>query len=246
MLAVRSSLRVARLAGARTCGGEEAPRLRRERVFEQLKRDFLGKPDKSRAGRIDKPIASVCAALNRRPDAYTTSSCSGRAIVWFGEEPPSKRRGAPQFLPTSRVEHRPDGVGALLDFVESMPPGAQTAWLRFEPMVLDMCCRDLGAVRRLLSLARQAGLKRTAVSSPGPRLGRASRCAWRLYVQGEERLEMPLLARGRAVFPLACERTWLEGVVLRKFERNAERTQRFLRALLSEEASGVAAPASES
>lgn len=226
----------------------------RDTVFAQMKRSFLTKPDKSRAGSVDPLIEPVCAVLNNMADVFTTSSCSGRAVLWQGEDPPSKRRGTPRFKPLS--EHDPDRAHTLLQAAAGILAGSQqgdedlTFWLRYEPMILHMNCRDLGAVRKVLAAARTAGLKRTAIFAPGPRLvaprkvktdcgvngavrpdkvPRTEMRSWRLCVEGDERLEMPLIIRGQPCYPLGEERLqkWLLDALLRKFERNLLKTRRF-------------------
>ena len=39
--------------------------------------------DKSRAGGVDEPIQDLVALVNRLPDVYTTSSCSGMPSVFL-------------------------------------------------------------------------------------------------------------------------------------------------------------------
>jgi len=239
-----------------------------DRAFANLKKSFLGKPDKSGAGQIDPAIAPLCEVLNRRVDIFTTSSCSGRAVLWLGDEPPLKRRGTPALV-RLHVSHDAARVPALLDEATAaiaaqrseevtMPaptPHASALWLRFEPMALHVCCRDWDSAWALVVAARAAGLKRTAVSGPGPgprsavrscrRVsgdgGGAAPGAWRVALEGAERLEMPLAVQGRPAYPLEEPgmREWLESTVLRKFERNAAKTQRLLNILITERSAGL-------
>ena len=48
-------------------------------------------PDKSPKGGLDAPIADLVADVNRHPDLYTTSSCSGRVSMLL--EPPATAHG---------------------------------------------------------------------------------------------------------------------------------------------------------
>ena len=50
-------------------------------VFKKLKKDFLSKKDKSKAGKIDKDIKKLVDMINSFSNYYTTSSCSGRIIL---------------------------------------------------------------------------------------------------------------------------------------------------------------------
>ena len=53
--------------------------------FQTRKLNCLSKRDKSSAGRIDPRAVDVCAALNRRDEYYTTSSCAGRCFLYCGD-----------------------------------------------------------------------------------------------------------------------------------------------------------------
>ena len=49
--------------------------------FTNEKQQFLKKPDKSLIQGIDKAILPLVNKINKNPDYYTTSSCSGRIIL---------------------------------------------------------------------------------------------------------------------------------------------------------------------
>jgi tRNA(Phe) wybutosine-synthesizing methylase Tyw3 len=53
--------------------------------FETRKLNCLSKRDKSSAGRIDPHAVDICAALNKRDEYYTTSSCAGRCFLYCGD-----------------------------------------------------------------------------------------------------------------------------------------------------------------
>lgn len=69
-------------AGAASAG---VAAIRAKVPFEQRKRTFLGKADKSSAGGIDAHAREICQVINERSAFFTTSSCSGRAFLWQGE-----------------------------------------------------------------------------------------------------------------------------------------------------------------
>lgn len=176
-------------------------------------------------------------------------------MLWLGDEPPPKRNNSPSLFKTF-VTHDLEEVPQLLqvaskimedkiasetvilpgtsDTIQSAPEthtSKGALWLRFEPLVLHVCCRDWEAAQALVAAARAAGLKNAAVSGPGPKLehGLGAR-AFRVTVDGSERLEMPLAVAGTVAFPLhtAGPRKWLEEAVRRKFERNTVKTDRML------------------
>lgn len=55
------------------------------RGFQSRKDHCLSKRDKSSAGRIDPRAVDICAAINDRPEYYTTSSCAGRCFMYRGD-----------------------------------------------------------------------------------------------------------------------------------------------------------------
>jgi len=63
---------------------------RKQAVLEGLASDVR---DKSRAGGVDAPIASLIDRINRHPQYFTTSSCSGRISI-FSESAPDDSGGA--------------------------------------------------------------------------------------------------------------------------------------------------------
>lgn len=52
--------------------------------FASQKKRVLGRLDRSKKGGIDVPIAGLIDALNSSPAYFTTSSCSGRIVVFGG------------------------------------------------------------------------------------------------------------------------------------------------------------------
>ena len=56
--------------------------------FDNEKKNTLSKLDKSTKGSIDEPILPVLDLINDMEDYYTTSSCSGRIMIF---EPSGQR-----------------------------------------------------------------------------------------------------------------------------------------------------------
>uniref|UniRef100_A0A7S1EZB4 SAM-dependent methyltransferase TRM5/TYW2-type domain-containing protein n=1 Tax=Noctiluca scintillans TaxID=2966 RepID=A0A7S1EZB4_NOCSC len=97
-------------------------------TFEQRKRTFLGKSDKSSAGGIDAHCVQICEDINNLDAWFTTSSCSGRAFMWRGEGVKS----TDQFLRFG-VTHEliPDPPALYFDLaLESSPEGGEDAQRR--------------------------------------------------------------------------------------------------------------------
>lgn len=68
-------------------------------LFANEKRKRLDAADLSRKGAVDDRINAVVDTLNSLPNYYTTSSCSGRTIVFSAPE-------VPVHVSVTRVAHR--------------------------------------------------------------------------------------------------------------------------------------------
>ena len=66
-----------------------------KRFFEEKERVLKEKADLSKKGSIDAPIVGLVECLNESEPYYTTSSCSGRILLYADQEV----RSAPTVLP---------------------------------------------------------------------------------------------------------------------------------------------------
>jgi len=137
------------------------------------------------------------------------------------------------------VTHDAAAVSELLAAAEStaLVSQGEVLWLRFEPMIVHVCCQTWQIAQSLLVSARRAGIKRTAVFAPGPKALNRGMLAtkkfwlgmsWRVVFEGDDRLEMPLLTPHQAAFPMDDKQmvAWLGGVLEAKFARNMQRIER--------------------
>lgn len=201
--------------------------------FEERKRTFLAK---SSLASWDDPVIDLCAEINRHPALFTTSSCSGRSYV---RAQAGHFRGA---APSSSVENWRMNHKAIEDttyfLTDSLlaPSSAASSteegsrghvpavvhWLRLEPFVLRICCRDLVAAAFVIAAAgtifKKAGL-----------FAWKDGC-WLLEVWGAERLEIPLTLPNGA-HPFAGREEWLRELVNRDLQKTWDKTEQFLRAI---------------
>mmetsp|Transcript_2704 Transcript_2704/g.5428 ORF Transcript_2704/g.5428 Transcript_2704/m.5428 type:complete len:575 (+) Transcript_2704:62-1786(+) len=248
--------------------------------FQQRKRTFLAKEDKSSAGGIDAHAREVCAVINDHwEDAFTTSSCSGRAFLWRGDGVKSTDNfkrfrvthelvadAEPYFDLESLTSAVVDGAWEDLHRTREKAPTRQTrlrsrflnsclhgvvtlvrravgegpdgrehsaakvdvtdaaVWLRFEPFILHVCCRDLPSAGRLMAAARQV-FKNVGVQ--GWSEGKVMVAIW-----GDEGLEMALSdSVGRPLF--RGQSMWLQELVNSRHRRNWAKIDRFAAALRS-------------
>lgn len=111
--------------------------------FDNNKKTFLSKQDKSKKGGIDKAILPLVEKINQHNDYYTTSSCSGRIVLL--KESESGRKDEAEWL---FVSHDKIKVSELK--IEEK----EKVWFKFEPAILHINCRNIEAAQFLLDKAR--------------------------------------------------------------------------------------------
>jgi tRNA wybutosine-synthesizing protein 3 len=114
-------------------------------MFSNHKKVFLSKLDKSSKGSVDEGIKQLVNEINADERYYTTSSCSGRVVL---------RRGDKKSGSWLAVSHD------LIDrefFLVDYP-----CWLRVEPLIIHVCCRDLESASALLDRFK---LKKSSILS---------------------------------------------------------------------------------
>ena len=125
-------------------------------MFDRLKRDTLAKKDKSKKGSIDKPIIPLIEKINSHKDYFTTSSCSGRTIV-------INRYGKNEKLDSEWFysEHSMPDYNEIKEILKRDFKGE--LWLKFEPLILHIRCRNTESASKMLDWARNAGLKNSGI-----------------------------------------------------------------------------------
>ena len=173
-------------------------------TFDNEKKTVLEKEDKSKKGSVDARVIPVLNVLNTRPDYYTTSSCSGRVYLWQG----SGKKNETEWL---KVSH--DLVNDNFFIIDNTDG---LVWLRVEPFILHVACRDLAAVHRLLTIVRTQ-YKKSCLLSLGKKLV--------IEIRGSEFVEMPLYQDDRMLF--SGELSFLTGMVNKKLTAIFSGLERF-------------------
>ena len=113
-------------------------------------------------------------------------------------------------------------MGGALSFGFDMSSGTAVYWLRFEPFILHVCCRDLVAAGALMAAAR--GVFKN-VGLQGFDSSKLIVAIW-----GDEGLDMPLTGpEGVPLFP--GNHTWLQSLVNSRHHRNWAKIDRFTAAV---------------
>lgn len=153
-------------------------------TFESQKTTTLQKQDKSKKGEIDDAIVSLVDCINEHPDFYTTSSCAGRILLIT--LPLSGRKDESSWVFSSHNEVSSKELIAALPssslWSSPLPPSsppisptmngyvADPIWFRMEGFIVHVCCRSMEHACRMVSVARDAGVKRSGIISVGERI----------------------------------------------------------------------------
>ena len=131
-------------------------------TFELEKKNTFAKIDQSRKGVVDQPIKKILDLINKKPNYYTTSSCSGR-ILLLETAPNAKRHQAKWLL----IKHNK----VVLKEVQKALTKATLAktkkdiWFKQEGAILHIACKTGKDAERMLKAVRSAGFKRAGIIS---------------------------------------------------------------------------------
>ncbi|MBW2979325.1 hypothetical protein DRZ77_00475 [Candidatus Woesearchaeota archaeon] len=128
-----------------------------KRLFDYWKKKALTKKDKSKKAAIDERIKPLLNVINKHPNFYTTSSCSGRIVLLATND---FRKPYSKWL---FVSHEKTDLTQLKEALKELPK--ETVWLRQEPPILHVCCRTLEEAIKLVQIARSVGFKRSGIQS---------------------------------------------------------------------------------
>lgn len=175
--------------------------------FSNQKKLYLQKQDKSRKGEIDEQVLPLLKIINAHDDYYTTSSCSGRVYLWQG----SGKKNEVEWLRVSHEAIEED----FLDLPASNKKGL--IWLRLEPFIVHVACKDIAAANRLVELARQIYKKSCLLTISNKII---------VEIRGSELVGMPLYQDGKELF--SGEKGWLAGLLNEKMRSIEKGRARFL------------------
>jgi tRNA wybutosine-synthesizing protein 3 len=157
--------------------------------FDQWKHDALSdnKEDLSRKHSIDDYIVDLINKINSHNDYYTSSSCSGRTIV-FTSTPvvTSSSKSDCQWL---YVTHGQADLTAIFDCLEQRSKDIDMVSIKFEAFILHVICRTLEAAKVLLNIALECGYRNSGlvISNQGK---------FTLAVRSTHALEVPIIIGG--------------------------------------------------
>jgi len=128
--------------------------------FEKHKQEAMKKlasGDKSKKGSIDEGVEGIISILNAHANYYTTSSCAGRIMVI--DSPENGKKWDVKWLLNSHKK-----VG-LHDVILSFDKIENTCWVKIDPAILHVACKNIKSAEKLLNLARDQGFRRAGIIS---------------------------------------------------------------------------------
>jgi tRNA wybutosine-synthesizing protein 3 len=151
-------------------------------MWEQQKAAALARlADAVKAGEADRPALPLLRRINAKPGYFTSSSCWGRiCLIDFAGV-----KGVSKF---AARWHRPVTFAEVRKALASAR--GEQIWIRAEPYILHISCRDLASARRLLDARNAAGVKRGGLFHMG-----GSRI--QVELEGTQRMEALLKAGGK-------------------------------------------------
>lgn len=178
-------------------------------AFDNEKKTYLAKADKSKKGGIDIKILSLLETTNALPDYYTTSSCSGRIYLWKG----TGKKSETEWL---KVSHNSIDD----DFFHCDDEKKEVVWLRLEGMILHVACRDIDTANVLLNKARKFYKKSCILSASNKIM---------VEIRGSEFMEMPLYKEEKLLF--CGDFAWLRNLINSKLEKMWKNVEEFRKSL---------------
>lgn len=173
-------------------------------VFD--KRKLATKSDKSPKGSYDAPIVELIHFINTQTDFFTTSSCSGR-IVLFGDG---------NFIETWHEQVDPHIV---IEAIER----SQANYIEFkmEPFVMHLEARTLEHAIEILARAQECGFRNSGIS-----MGKSTPRRIIVAIRGMHRLDIPIRVNGSNLFTDTFQvKEWTE-IANERLNTNLERVHR--------------------
>ncbi|KAJ9589480.1 hypothetical protein L9F63_017297 [Diploptera punctata] len=187
--------------------------------FQRQKNQILDGIDLSRKGCIDDPIQELVELINTEDDFVTTSSCSGRVILFCEDIVNGKRKKGCKWLYTTHENVKDD------DLLRSIQPNEGNNVLKFEPMILHVQCRTLEKAKLMHTCALESGFRNSGIT-----LGKHGKII--LAIRSCMGLEVPLTEDGNTLVSNEYLK-YLTKKANEKMEENKTRTERFFSNLKS-------------
>ncbi|XP_057290041.1 tRNA wybutosine-synthesizing protein 3 homolog isoform X2 [Hydractinia symbiolongicarpus] len=126
-------------------------------LFDKQKKECLHGIDQSRKGSFDAPIHELIVFINSHNDFFTTSSCSGRIVLFMEGE--TKKKGCKWLL----ASHDEIGATHIMEKIEERSDEDDKIDLKYEPFILHVQCRTLECAKLMLKIALGCGYRNSGI-----------------------------------------------------------------------------------
>jgi len=130
---------------------EKLWRKRREEAYKRLWEDL-------EIGYLDEDLLDILLEFFKRPESYTTSSCSGRIVVVDSRMPWERRDATIIFK-----KHAPISLDEIKDLLKQ--PVLYRLWLVASGPIIHVVTLTAKEALKVLRIAREAGFKHSGVMS---------------------------------------------------------------------------------
>ncbi|MBS3092428.1 hypothetical protein J4466_03340 [Candidatus Pacearchaeota archaeon] len=149
--------------------------------FNRRKKQQFMKNDRSLKQSIDNRIKGLCDKINKNKNYYTTSSCSGRVLLFRNIK--EKRDDVIIYSWHNAVKLKE--LNNVLRKIKTK----ELIYFKQDPCILHVACRNLEDSQKLHDVAKETGWKRCGVIASGKRFV--------VELNGTERLEFPIIYYGK-------------------------------------------------
>jgi len=148
-------------------------------IFSYRKATILQKSDKSYKGSWDLKILDLCKKINKTSNYYTTSSCSGRAMLMID----AGEKGEGLFLKVWHVVPNFEELKKMVSILVSQK--FQDVKFKTEPPILHVVCQSLEDAQNFIDKSKIAGWKNASIIYFGKRIV--------VELTGTGKLEFPVI-----------------------------------------------------
>jgi len=153
--------------------------------FLRRKKQQLSKGDRSLKQSRDSKILNLCNKINNLDSYYTTSSCSGRALILVD----SKEKRDDLFI---EVWHDlitiSDLKKAINKALNDKAKLKELIYFKQDPCILHVACKTIQDAQKIHDLAKLTGWKRCGIITAGKRVV--------VELNATDRLEFPIINKG--------------------------------------------------
>ena len=135
-------------------------------------------------GKVDEQMQGLCTHIASTRGYFTSSCCSGRILLL-------ERRGERKLDASfHRKWHRKTSLEELLKGIQESVAGE--LWMKVDPFILHIGCRDLGGANKILTAMKKAGVKRGGIVL-------AEKNKFLIELQGTGRMEFMVKKSGKTL-----------------------------------------------